>query len=126
MAKGDDDVRAVFDEVNELLQEDDQGNRKHKGSPASIGETVRTGGLEDTMRFEVCDSDSEYYSSNELFTEFDSEEKSSKNLARPMELSIVMLVENKDSWQWFLENMKEDLDMYNSHQWAFISDRQKA
>ncbi|KAF2308354.1 hypothetical protein GH714_000190 [Hevea brasiliensis] len=37
----------------------------------------------------------------------------------------VVLIENKDNWQWFLEQLKEDLQIYNSHRWAFMSDRQK-
>ncbi|KAF2308861.1 hypothetical protein GH714_022143 [Hevea brasiliensis] len=73
MADGDDDVQAVFDEVNVLLQEDHQGNRKHKGRPAGTGEIVKKGGLGDTLRFEVHDLDSEYYSSDELFTKSDLE-----------------------------------------------------
>ncbi|KAF2289868.1 hypothetical protein GH714_038947 [Hevea brasiliensis] len=88
MANEDDDVQAVFDEVNVLLQEDDQGNRKHKSRLGGPGERVRTGRVGYTLRFEVHDSDDEYYNSDELFTEFDSEENSSKKLARPMESSI--------------------------------------
>ncbi|KAF2291241.1 hypothetical protein GH714_020829 [Hevea brasiliensis] len=37
----------------------------------------------------------------------------------------IMLVENKDSWLWFLEQLKADMHMYNSHQWCFMSDKQK-
>ncbi|KAF2325678.1 hypothetical protein GH714_032556 [Hevea brasiliensis] len=37
---------------------------------------------------------------------------------------VVMRVENKDSWQWFLEELKEDMHMYNSHQWLWTYFRQ--
>ncbi len=72
MADVDDDVQAVLDEVNMLLQEDNQGNRKHNGRPGGTRERVRTNGVGDALRFEVHDSDSEYYSSDDLFTESDS------------------------------------------------------
>ncbi|KAF2304282.1 hypothetical protein GH714_029304 [Hevea brasiliensis] len=71
----DDDVQAVLEEVNVMLGKDENGNRKHKGRPGGSGERVRTGGLGDTLRFELNDADFDYYDSNELFTEsnFDGE-----------------------------------------------------
>ena len=33
--------------------------------------------------------------------------------------------ETTDTWTWFLELLKNDLEMYNSHHWVFMSDRQK-
>ncbi|KAF2300242.1 hypothetical protein GH714_010954 [Hevea brasiliensis] len=41
--------------------------------PSGSGERVRTGGVGDTLRFEMQDSESEYDSSDELYTESDSE-----------------------------------------------------
>ncbi|KAF2304285.1 hypothetical protein GH714_029363 [Hevea brasiliensis] len=67
----DDDVQAVLEEVNVMLGKDENGNRKHKGRPGSSGERVRTGGLGDTLRFELNDADFDCYDSNELFTESD-------------------------------------------------------
>ncbi|XP_051133113.1 uncharacterized protein LOC127252829 [Andrographis paniculata] len=34
-------------------------------------------------------------------------------------------VENKDSWLWFLERLKRDLDIEDGHNWTFMSDKQK-
>lgn len=33
--------------------------------------------------------------------------------------------ENFESWAWFLELLKEDLGINNSHHWTFMSDKQK-
>ena len=33
--------------------------------------------------------------------------------------------ESKDSWTWFLEHLKEDLDLQSNSNFTFISDRQK-
>ena len=33
--------------------------------------------------------------------------------------------ENHANWRWFLELLAADLEINNSHHWAFMSDRQK-
>ena len=33
--------------------------------------------------------------------------------------------ENKKSWTWFLESLRQDLCIGNQHEWTFISDKQK-
>jgi len=37
----------------------------------------------------------------------------------------VVRIENKDTWTWFIELLKSDLDMCNGDGWALISDQQK-
>lgn len=37
----------------------------------------------------------------------------------------VVAKENREYWQWFLELLAEDIGIHNSHQWAFMTDRQK-
>ncbi|XP_048233154.1 uncharacterized protein LOC125370698 [Ricinus communis] len=37
----------------------------------------------------------------------------------------LMKVESNANWKWFIELIKEDLQIYNSYQWIFMSDRQK-
>ncbi|XP_074362844.1 uncharacterized protein LOC141703148 [Apium graveolens] len=37
----------------------------------------------------------------------------------------IVEAENSDSWNWFLMNVKEDLNIENDVRWAFISDKQK-
>lgn len=37
----------------------------------------------------------------------------------------VVEAENSDSWNWFLQQIVEDLGIDNSGSWTFISDRQK-
>jgi hypothetical protein len=33
--------------------------------------------------------------------------------------------ETRDSWQWFIELVMEDLEIENSHSWTFMTDKQK-
>ncbi|KAF2318277.1 hypothetical protein GH714_004341 [Hevea brasiliensis] len=35
----------------------------------------------------------------------------------------VVKIENGQNWKWFLEHLKEDMQMHNSHSWTFMSDR---
>ncbi|KAF2324231.1 hypothetical protein GH714_010945 [Hevea brasiliensis] len=35
----------------------------------------------------------------------------------------VIKTENGQNWKWFLEHLKEDMQMHNSHSWTFMSDR---
>ena len=37
----------------------------------------------------------------------------------------VVKTESAETWTWFLELLKDDLEMYNSHHWVLMSDRQK-
>ncbi|XP_039135796.1 uncharacterized protein LOC120273231 [Dioscorea cayenensis subsp. rotundata] len=37
----------------------------------------------------------------------------------------VVSKENKENWTWFLQILAQDLMINNSHQWAFMTDRQK-
>ncbi|KAL2458132.1 SWIM-type domain-containing protein [Abeliophyllum distichum] len=37
----------------------------------------------------------------------------------------VVEIENGENWRWFLGLLKDDLHMNNSHDWTFISDKQK-
>lgn len=37
----------------------------------------------------------------------------------------VVSIENRENWTWFLELLAADLEINNSHHWAFMSDRQK-
>ncbi|CAH9148169.1 unnamed protein product [Cuscuta epithymum] len=37
----------------------------------------------------------------------------------------VVEIENTDSWRWFLELLKEDLDINNTFHWTLMSDQQK-
>ncbi|KAK4381661.1 hypothetical protein Sango_2945900 [Sesamum angolense] len=39
---------------------------------------------------------------------------------------VVVLVENREAWTWFLRELLDDLGgVESSHKWTFISDRQK-
>ncbi|KAL3515876.1 hypothetical protein ACH5RR_022778 [Cinchona calisaya] len=38
---------------------------------------------------------------------------------------VVVEIENKNSWRWFIEHLKYDLGIYDQQSWTFISDRQK-
>ncbi|XP_039172349.1 uncharacterized protein LOC120295363 [Eucalyptus grandis] len=38
---------------------------------------------------------------------------------------VVVKVENKDNWSWFLKNLMNDLEITNGAGWAFMSDQQK-
>ncbi|KAL2517132.1 Uncharacterized protein Adt_13379 [Abeliophyllum distichum] len=40
-------------------------------------------------------------------------------------LCVVVDVENRENWRWFLGLLKDDLHMNNSHSWTFNSDKQK-
>ncbi|XP_039130803.1 uncharacterized protein LOC120267169 [Dioscorea cayenensis subsp. rotundata] len=46
------------------------------------------------------------------------------NCSYPMAWAVVNK-ENKYNWSWFLQLLGEDLNIENSHGWAFVSDRQK-
>ncbi|CAH9111068.1 unnamed protein product, partial [Cuscuta epithymum] len=37
----------------------------------------------------------------------------------------VVEIENTDSWRWFLDLLKHDLDINNTHHWTLMSDQQK-
>ncbi|KAF2300247.1 hypothetical protein GH714_010996 [Hevea brasiliensis] len=146
-----------------IKREADDANKKHKGRPSGSGERVRTGGVGDTLRFEMQDSESEYDSSDELYTESDS--KGEGGIRYPqfnhdkdigdLTFKIGMVFSNKEEFKsackaygikhredysltigrlkaWKAKNLalkqingNEDLEMYNSIQWAFMSDRQK-
>ncbi|KAF2285041.1 hypothetical protein GH714_037525 [Hevea brasiliensis] len=43
----------------------------------------------------------------------------------PLAWAVVPSAENTDSWQWFMEQLRNDLQMYSGHYWAFMSNRQK-
>lgn len=38
---------------------------------------------------------------------------------------VVVENETKESWTWFLEHLKEDVEIVNESGWIFISDKQK-
>ena len=38
---------------------------------------------------------------------------------------VVVHNECTETWTWFFELLKNDLEMWNSHDWCFMSDRQK-
>ncbi|CAL2231478.1 unnamed protein product [Prunus armeniaca] len=37
----------------------------------------------------------------------------------------IVEIENKDTWEWFIQNLIVDLGIENGHAYAFISDKQK-
>ncbi|VVA41792.1 PREDICTED: LOC18777017 isoform, partial [Prunus dulcis] len=39
--------------------------------------------------------------------------------------SAVVEMETRESWTWFIDLLAKDVDIVNSHGWAFISDKQK-
>jgi hypothetical protein len=38
---------------------------------------------------------------------------------------VVIEVENKSTWKWFIKGVIEDLGIYKPKEWCFMSDRQK-
>ncbi|GJR74144.1 mutator type transposase [Tanacetum coccineum] len=58
------------------------------------------------------------------WVDFDSSRGRSKQWNIPLAYAIVDS-ENKDSWEWFLDCIGDDLDLFRNSNFTFISDRQK-